>query len=42
MTIDLFHQVDLYRDCPFWQENGYCMHRECGIDTVDEVRFPFK
>lgn len=30
-------QVDLYRDCPFWQENGFCMNRECGITTVDEV-----
>jgi hypothetical protein len=31
-------QVDLYRECPFWEENGSCMNRECGITTVDEVR----
>lgn len=30
-------QVDLYRECPFWQENGFCMNRECGITTIDEV-----
>ena len=30
-------KVDLYRDCPFWQENGFCMHRECGVTSVDEV-----
>ena len=33
-----YFRVDLYRDCPFWQENGFCMNRECGITTVDEVR----
>lgn len=32
-----YFQVDLYRECPFWQENGFCMNRECGITTVDEV-----
>jgi ERO1-like protein beta len=32
-----FFRVDLYRECPFWQENGFCMNRECGITTVDEV-----
>lgn len=32
-----FFRVDLYRDCPYWQENGLCMNRECGITTVDEV-----
>jgi len=30
-------QVDLYRECPFWEDNGSCMNRECGITTVDEV-----
>jgi ERO1-like protein beta len=32
-----YFQVDLYRECPFWRENGLCMDRECGITTVDEV-----
>ena len=33
-----YFRADLYRECPFWQENGFCMNRECGITTVDEVR----
>ena len=32
-----YFRTDLYRECPFWQENGFCMNRECGITTVDEV-----
>ena len=36
-----YFRVDLYRDCPFWQEHGLCMNRECGITTVDEVRCYF-
>ena len=34
-NVDL--QADLYRECPFWQENGLCMNKECGIETIDEV-----
>ena len=30
-------QVDLYRECPFWEENVFCMNRYCSIITVDEV-----
>ncbi|KAG1716419.1 hypothetical protein ID866_771, partial [Astraeus odoratus] len=37
-----YFQVDLYRECPFWQENGFCMNRECGITTVDESEIPEK
>lgn len=32
-----YFRTDLYRECPFWQENGLCMNRECGITTVNEV-----
>ncbi|KIP04225.1 hypothetical protein PHLGIDRAFT_129668 [Phlebiopsis gigantea 11061_1 CR5-6] len=35
-----YFRADLYRDCPFWQENGLCMNRECGITTVDESEIP--
>ncbi|CAL1707294.1 unnamed protein product [Somion occarium] len=35
-----YYRVDLYRECPFWQENGYCMNRECAITTVDESEIP--
>jgi len=37
-----YYRVDLYRDCPFWSENGFCMNRECGISTVDESEIPEK
>ncbi|KAF8558016.1 endoplasmic oxidoreductin [Imleria badia] len=37
-----YFQADLYRECPFWQENGFCMSRECGITTVDESEIPEK
>ncbi|KZT26702.1 endoplasmic oxidoreductin [Neolentinus lepideus HHB14362 ss-1] len=37
-----YFRVDLYRDCPFWEENGFCMNRECGITTVDESEIPEK
>ncbi|EMD37875.1 hypothetical protein CERSUDRAFT_83620 [Gelatoporia subvermispora B] len=35
-----YFRVDLYRECPFWQDNGFCMNRECGITTVDESEIP--
>jgi len=35
-----YFRADLYRECPFWQENGFCMNRECGITTVDEEDIP--
>jgi hypothetical protein len=31
-------QVDLYRDCPFWQEDSFCGNRACAVDWADEVR----
>lgn len=37
-----YFQVDLYRDCPFWEENGACGNRECAITTVDESDVPEK
>jgi hypothetical protein len=30
-------QVDLFKECPFWQEQGSCMNRACGVETTDEV-----
>ncbi|KAH9949541.1 endoplasmic oxidoreductin [Amylocystis lapponica] len=35
-----YFRVDLYRECPFWEENGFCANRECGITTVDESEIP--
>jgi hypothetical protein len=33
-----FYKVDLYKDCPFWNENSFCMSRDCTVSKVDEVR----
>lgn len=30
-------QVDLFRECPFWQEDGSCMNRACSVETTEEV-----
>ncbi|SCZ90226.1 BZ3500_MvSof-1268-A1-R1_Chr9g10758 [Microbotryum saponariae] len=37
-----YHKVDLYRECPFWQEDGSCMNRACGVETTDEPNIPEK
>lgn len=33
-----YYKVDLYKDCPFWNENSLCMSRDCTVSKVDEVR----
>ncbi|BGP17089.1 hypothetical protein JCM10213_006881 [Rhodosporidiobolus nylandii] len=35
-----YHKVDLAKECPFWEEDGSCMNRACGVDTVDEDHIP--
>ncbi|KNZ72927.1 Endoplasmic oxidoreductin-1 [Termitomyces sp. J132] len=37
-----YFQVDLYRECPFWNEHGSCMDPGCAITTVDESDVPEK
>ncbi|KZV88086.1 endoplasmic oxidoreductin-1 [Exidia glandulosa HHB12029] len=37
-----YFRVDLYRECPYWQENGLCMNRECGVTSADESDIPEK
>ncbi|KAJ3480034.1 hypothetical protein NLI96_g8643 [Meripilus lineatus] len=37
-----YYRADLYRECPFWHENGLCMNKECVITTVDESEIPEK
>lgn len=32
-----YYKVDLFRDCPFWVENGLCMNRACTVEKADEV-----
>ncbi|KAF8678167.1 Endoplasmic [Rhizoctonia solani] len=35
-----YFKVDLYRSCPFWEDDGYCVMRECGVTSVDESQVP--
>ncbi|KAH9978619.1 endoplasmic oxidoreductin [Lactifluus volemus] len=35
-----YFRVDLYRECPFWEENVFCMNKDCSIITVDESEIP--
>ncbi|CAE6442637.1 unnamed protein product [Rhizoctonia solani] len=35
-----YFKVDLYRDCPFWEDDGFCLMRECGVTSVDESEVP--
>lgn len=37
-----YFQVDLYRECPFWNEYGSCNNPGCAITTVDESDVPEK
>ncbi|RXK36590.1 endoplasmic oxidoreductin 1 [Tremella mesenterica] len=36
------YKVDLYRECPFWHDNGFCMNRDCGVEEADESQIPEK
>lgn len=35
-----YHKVDLAKECPFWEEDGSCMNRACGVETKDEEHIP--
>ncbi|PWN21240.1 endoplasmic oxidoreductin [Microstroma glucosiphilum] len=35
-----YYKVDLYRDCPFWSENGLCMNQACGVEKASEDEIP--
>lgn len=32
--------VDLYRDCPFWVDDGLCMNRACAVERMNETDVP--
>lgn len=36
------YKVDLFRECPFWYENGFCMNRACGVEAANEDDIPEK
>ncbi|KAF9263349.1 endoplasmic oxidoreductin [Marasmius fiardii PR-910] len=35
-----YFQVDLYRECPFWDDHGSCNNPGCAITSVDESEIP--
>ncbi|KAK0555561.1 endoplasmic oxidoreductin-1 [Tilletia horrida] len=35
-----YYKLDLFRECPFWNENGFCMNRACGVEQEDEHSIP--
>ncbi|KAF5370868.1 hypothetical protein D9758_001902 [Tetrapyrgos nigripes] len=37
-----YFQVDLYRECPFWDDHGSCSDPGCAITTIDESEVPEK
>jgi hypothetical protein len=37
-----YFQVDLYRDCQYWDDAERCANRECAISPVDESEIPEK
>ncbi|GAA5912698.1 hypothetical protein JCM8208_007734 [Rhodotorula glutinis] len=35
-----YHKVDLAKECPYWEEDGSCMNRACGVETTEEDHIP--
>ncbi|KAI8072419.1 hypothetical protein BC940DRAFT_330577 [Gongronella butleri] len=35
-----YYKLNLWRECPFWQDNGLCMNRDCAVETTDESLLP--
>ncbi|SPO26150.1 related to endoplasmic oxidoreductin 1 precursor [Ustilago trichophora] len=35
-----YYKVNLFKECPFWNENGFCMNRACSVETEDESNVP--
>ncbi|AET41444.1 ER oxidoreductin Ecym_8157 [Eremothecium cymbalariae DBVPG len=32
-----YFKLDLYKECPFWDDNGgYCVNRACAVDVVED------
>ncbi|CDK28941.1 unnamed protein product [Kuraishia capsulata CBS 1993] len=30
------YRLNLFKECPFWDGEGFCMHRSCAVDTIDD------
>ncbi|KAI9246273.1 endoplasmic reticulum Oxidoreductin 1-domain-containing protein [Phascolomyces articulosus] len=35
-----FYKLNLWRECPFWNDDGLCMNRDCSVETTDEASLP--
>ncbi|KAI7875420.1 endoplasmic oxidoreductin [Lichtheimia hyalospora FSU 10163] len=35
-----YYKINLWRECPFWNEDGFCMNRDCAVETTDESSLP--
>ncbi|PWN33309.1 endoplasmic reticulum oxidoreductin 1, partial [Meira miltonrushii] len=34
------YKVDLYKDCPFWNDNSLCMSKDCTVSKMEEEEIP--
>ncbi|KAF9965093.1 hypothetical protein BGZ70_005416 [Mortierella alpina] len=37
-----YFKVNLYKPCPFWDNAGLCMNRDCSVETMDKENVPEK
>ncbi|KAI8089114.1 endoplasmic reticulum Oxidoreductin 1-domain-containing protein [Halteromyces radiatus] len=35
-----YYKLNLWRECPFWNDDGLCMNRDCSVQTTDESLLP--
>ncbi|CAG8487719.1 7759_t:CDS:10 [Ambispora gerdemannii] len=35
-----YYKLNLFKECPFWIENGQCMNRACSVETMDKTDIP--
>ncbi|ODV94930.1 hypothetical protein PACTADRAFT_43436 [Pachysolen tannophilus NRRL Y-2460] len=29
-------KLNLYKSCPFWKDEGFCLYRSCAVDTIND------
>lgn len=34
------YKLNLWKECPFWPDDGLCMNRDCSVATIDESAIP--
>ncbi|CAG8460546.1 1250_t:CDS:10 [Paraglomus brasilianum] len=35
-----YYKLNLFKECPFWIENGQCVNEACAVETIDESNVP--